>query len=532
MIETVQLLRPTGPALVPAAAAAPTLDRAWATARVALVDNSKPGAVPLLDGIADGLGIPAERRDVIAKQIAPGPMNDEELARVKQCRAAILAVGNCGGCTSWTTKDAVTVAVDLGIPSVLIVTTPFELIASQVATSLGHPGLPIVAVEHPVGLLPYEVVHERGFGAAARVRDALEAAATGPTTAAEAGDDELLAVRGDELDDVFMANGWSDGLPLVAPTPERVAAMLGRHRERADEVIGGVATGYGLATYRAVAVNAVLAGCRPAYFDVLVAAVRGVTDPAFNLHGIQATTHPAGPTVLVNGPVAERIGMNSGACVFGPGNRANATIGRALRLVLQNVGRSRPGETDRATFGHPGKYTQCIAENERDSPWEPFHVSRGFTSGTSAVTVLGTEAPQNMNDVASTTPEGLLKTIIGSMSSTGHNHHQYPRTQPFVIHSPEHAQLLAAAGFSRRAVQEYLFEHARVPIAAFSDEKVARFLARRRPAWFGQDNTSGVAALADDPDDILIAVAGGPGTHSVFLPSFGPTLGVTTPLDE
>jgi len=533
---TIEVYRPTGPASATERVTAKGLDRPWDELRFALVDNSKPGAIPLLDGIADTLGIADARRVTIAKQMAPKPLDDDERRVIQErCDVAVLAVGNCGSCCSWTCHDAVKVTADLGIPSVLVVTTPFERIGRQVATSLGYPDLPIVAVEHPVGLLPYDVVHARGAGAAAAVRDGLLRVAAGVAgdRVAGVGDDELLTVADDQaaVDALFLANWWSDGLPVVAPTRRRVSEMLGRHADRADEVVGTVATGYGSATYRAIAVNAVMAGCLPSYFDTLVAAVRAVVDPVFNLHGIQATTHPAGPMVMVNGPVVGEIGLNAGTNTFGPGYRANATIGRALRLVLQNVGGSIPGETDRATFGHPGKYTNCIAENEAESPWEPFHVSRGHAASASTVSVFGVEGPQNMNDAGSTTADGLLRTFVGCMTSVGANYHQYDRTEPFVIHSPEHAHTLAQAGHTRESLQKYYSENARVPLSAFSPEKVERFLARRRPAWFGPQNTTGYALVADHPEDFLIAVAGGPGTHSVLVPTFGPTKAVTVEID-
>ncbi|MGH3756886.1 UGSC family (seleno)protein [Actinophytocola sp.] len=544
MGDKISVYRPTGPARSAERVVASGLRRSWESTTVALVDNGKPGALALLTGIADELDIPAERRVMVPKQIASRPMNDDELRTIKEnCDAAILAVGNCGSCTSWTCHDAITVTSDFGIPAALIVTTPFIHIGQHVSRSLGYPDLPMVAVEHPVGDLPFEVIRARGAKSAIAVREALlgvadraaAPAATAPTDApAETGDAELLVVERDQaaIDELYQANNWSDGLPIVAPTEERITAMLGRHAARADEVVGTVATGYGVATLRAIAVNAVMAGCSPEYFDVVVAAVKGVVDPAFNLHALQATTHPVGPMILVNGPVAAKIGMNAGTNAMGQGNRANATIGRALRLVLITIGRCVPGVTDRATFGNPGKYTFCLAENESASPWEPFHVSRGLAAADSAVTVFGAEGTHNMNDPASVSSTGLLKTFVGCMCTPGSNHHQFPRTEPLVVLAPEHATLLAREGFTRASLQEYFFQNARIPLAAFSAERIERFLSRRRPVWFGPGNTTRVAALADSPSDFLIAVSGGPGTHSVFVPSFGGTAAVTVPVEQ
>lgn len=427
------------------------------------------------------------------------------------------------------------------IPVVLIVTVPFESIARKMADSLGLPDLALVVVEHPVGDLPFDVIHARGASNAQEVIGALmrKRPATTETMdlfkgACASDEGGLLYVEGSQeaIDGIYISNGWSDGLPIVAPTETRVTAMLGRHLTYADTSIGRIAPSYGTASVLSVAVNAVMAGCLPEYFDVVLAAVRASIQPAFNLDAIQATTHPVAAMILVNGPIAARIGMNAGTNALGQGNRANATIGRALRLCLQNIGGGIPGVTDRATLGHPGKYTYCLAENEAESPWEPFHVARGWDLSASTVTLFGVEGPHNMNDPGSVSATELLKTFIGCMCTPGSNHHQYPRTEPLVLLSPEHARLLARQGYTRDRLAGFLFEKARMPLDAFSTERVERWLSKRRPVWFGPENGTGRVALADAPSDFLIGVAGGPGTHSVFIPSFGNTKSVTIGLDE
>src|SRR6185503_7268933 len=194
----------------------------------------------------------------------------------------------------------------------------------------------------------------------------------------------------DDLDDLqafVLDRGWGDGLPVLPPTPERVARVLGGWSGARGRLVATLAPRFGGATVEAIAVNAALAGAGPEHLPAIVAAVEAVADPAFNLQGVLPTTHPCTPLVIVNGPAAARLGVNAGPNALGQGHRANAVIGRALRLVLQNVAGATPGHVDRATLGHPGKYSYCLAENEAASPWEPLSVERGFSREQSCVTV-------------------------------------------------------------------------------------------------------------------------------------------------
>ncbi len=182
--------------------------------------------------------------------------------------------------------------------------------------------------------------------------------------------------------ELFFERGVTDGLPVVPPTRSRVERMLEATRRPPDTLLGEMPPNYGRVTVEKVAINAVMAGCRPDYLPVALAAAECACEPAFNLHGVATSTHFSAPLIVVNGPVRTRIGINSGFGVFGPGYRANATIGRALRLLMINVGGARPGETSMSTFGHPGRYTYCIAEHEEASPWPPYHLERGLAPGT------------------------------------------------------------------------------------------------------------------------------------------------------
>jgi hypothetical protein len=316
--------------------------------------------------------------------------------------------------------------------------------------------------------------------------------------------------------------GWGDGLPVVPPTEERVAAMLGGLPP--ERSLGPVPPAQGEATLEKIAVNAVLAGCRPSYFPVVAAAVEAALDPVFNLQGVMATTHPCGVLVVVNGPAARELEIQSGSGAFGPGWRANATIGRAVRLALQNIGGARPGQLDRATQGSPAKYTWCFAESAEGHPWEPFHVWRGFAASDSTVTVCGAEGPHNVNDHASKTGAGVLTTAADTMSVMGGNH-LYARGEPMIVFGPEHAAILAEEKWSRLDVQRFLFESSQKPYGKY--RLGGAFGMIGLPRWVNTHDEGAGVPLAERPEDIFLLAAGGPGRHSAFVPTFGLTRAVT-----
>jgi hypothetical protein len=392
------------------------------------------------------------------------------------------------------------------------------------------PHLPVAVVPHPIGGLDPAVVRARADAIAATVLDALTRDPA-PPSGEPAAERAALVDAPDELDafQVWAADqGWSDGLPVLPPTRERVARVLaGRDGATA---VARLAPRDGAATLEAVAINAALAGAAPEHLPVIVAAVRAVAEPAFNLNAVQTTTHPCTPLVVVNGPVARRLGVAAGANALGNGHRANLVIGRALRLVLQNVGGARPGREDRATLGHPGKIAYCLAEHEAASPWPPLHVERGFAPDDSCVTVCGAEAPHNVNDHASTTGEALLAALAGTAATTGSNN-VYLGGEPLVLLGPEHAQTLAASGWSKDEVKRRLWERARVPLVAFSRENVVRF-AVIAPALFAEQPAGTTVGICYRPEDVMIVVAGGPGKHSAIVPTFGATRAVTVRVED
>lgn len=329
-----------------------------------------------------------------------------------------------------------------------------------------------------------------------------------------------VSLPADGIDEAFVARGWSDGLPVVAPTRARVDAMLGNCPRDALAELGTMPPRHGIVTPQILAVNAVMAGCLPAYFPVVLAAVEAMLEPAFNLFAVQATTHPCGPCVIVNGPIAAQLGINARYGAFGPGARANATIGRALRLILMNVGGARPGVLDRSTQGQPAKYGCCVAENEAESPWEPLHVARGFASSESAVTVTAAEGPHNINDHVSDDAAGILATVVGAMTDMGSNN-AYLYGQPAIAFGPEHAAILAAGGYTRAAIQEHVFAHARLPREQWQRGGMAGMF----PDRFANEEMKPVIKA---PDDLLVLVVGGFGRHSCWLPTFGDTTRAVT----
>ncbi|MBW1819245.1 MAG: thioredoxin, partial [Deltaproteobacteria bacterium] len=251
----------------------------------------------------------------------------------------------------------------------------------------------------------------------------------------------------DDVETCF-ARGWTDGLPVVPPTEVRVVRMLQGTDRAPDEVVGVIPPNQAPCTVEKVAVNAVMAGCKPEYMPVVLAAVEASLIDDFCLHGLLATTYFSGPVVIVNGPVAEAIGMNSGINALGQGNRANGTIGRALQLVVRNVGGGRPGEIDRSTLGNPGKYTFCFAEDEAGSPWESLSVERGFPKGASTVTLFAGDGVQAVFDQLSRTPESLARTYALCLRNVAHPKIPMAADAMLVV-SPEHGRVFSEAGWTK-----------------------------------------------------------------------------------
>ncbi len=320
--------------------------------------------------------------------------------------------------------------------------------------------------------------------------------------------------------DIWFERGVTDGLPVVAPTRERVDRMLGGTGRRPDGLVGLIPPNYGRATVEKIAVNAVMAGCRPEYLPVVLAVVEAAVDPIFNLHGLSGTTNAASPLIVLNGPVRHRLGVNCAAGVFGPGFRANATIGRALRLIMINLGGTRPGETSMSTMGHPGRYTYCIGEYEEVSPWEPLSVERGIPRGRSAVTLFSGEGPTMVNDHLSREPVQLVASLGWSAAGLW-NHKTFPLYgHTLWIIGPEHARTLGAAGWSKGDVKRTLFETVRRRVRDLAPGPDGAEVGRLQNLLEGRAPDELVPKFPSI-DEILVVVAGGTaGRFSAVVPGW------------
>ena len=326
-----------------------------------------------------------------------------------------------------------------------------------------------------------------------------------------------------EITRIFNEKRWSDGLPVIPPTEQRVETILRGTFRQPHDVIGLIPPSLAEATVEKLAINSVMAGCVPEHMPVLIAALEAMLEEKFNLYGVQATTHPCGPMLIINGPIRARLGINCRYGVFGPGTFANAVIGRAIRLVLINIGGAIPGEVDKATHGQPGKYSCVIGENEEESHWEPLSVERGFRSDQSTVTVVAAEAPHNVNDHYSISGLGVLTTVAGTLACQGNNNIMNQRGEPVIVLGPEHATTIAQDEFDKKSIKEFVFNNAKVSKKVFSQEhQTLRF------DQYPED----LLPVSREARDIMVIVAGGAGKHSMVVPTFGNTSSVTKLIKE
>lgn len=419
-----------------------------------------------------------------------------------------------------------------------MVTEAFVNLAKAQAEGLGHPNLRMIVIPHPFGGIPEEEIRTRARKSASNIFEALtqpleeeQSSVEAPSEKESASKELSVTVEeGNELGWELVELELTDGLPVTPPTPDRVERMLEYCDRGSDYVIGPIPPKWSSLSLETAAANAVMAGCKPEHFPVVIQAIEAMLDSRFNLYGIQATTHPVGPLLLLSGPIAQEVGIAGEAGCLGPGWLPNAVIGRAIRLILMNGGGARPGVLDKATMGQPGKFSACFAENEAESPWEPFRVDQGFDPDATTITVIGAEGPHNINDHGSSDAEGILRTVSGTMASTGSNS-LYWQGDTFVVLGPEHARTLAAEGLSKQDVQQELHRRARVPAASMSEGQL-----EHTRGWAGDGDPyvdeDGRVAVTRRAEEICIVVAGGPGKHSMWIPTFGITFSVTRPLTD
>lgn len=315
------------------------------------------------------------------------------------------------------------------------------------------------------------------------------------------------------LEDLHNRN-MTDGLPVIIPTPARVSKMVLASGQDADMVLGTMGPGNGMATLEKVAVAAVMAGCLPDYMPLVVGAVKAVIDPRFDLTEMQATTHCTAPLIIVNGPARHTCGpVSSSYGALGPGHRANASIGRALRLAMINIGGGRPGTSDMALLGHPGKFSYCLAENEEASPFPPMHVDLGFDLQDSVVTVIGAEAPHSVlfsGDGDDPNQYKLLLEVLAiGLANAATNNAILTSGMATIVLNPEHASVLHKAGLSRQDIASEIYQRCKMDGAE----------ANRLCAGFAR-KTLNVRQAFTGPEQLLILMSGGSGLYSMVMPSW------------
>ena len=320
-----------------------------------------------------------------------------------------------------------------------------------------------------------------------------------------------------QVGDLFYRRGWTDGLPIIAPTIGRVEDMLRYATQPAEAIIGALDPLQGVATVEKIAVNAVMAGCEPAYLPVVIAAVEAIVEPDFNLRGVQTTDENVAPLLVVSGPIVGQLNLNASYGALGPGWKANATIGRALRLIMNNIGGGWPGAVSFAGIGQPGRYTMCLAENAKENPWEPLHVEQGLDAAASAVTVRRAETALNVT--------GGLAEIASVMGSAASLFAIYHNGIVSVALAPAVAKQLASEGLSKADVKRRLWETGRLDTEMWRRSWLHKDLAEANqwPDWVIEAAESGSIPAVQSPDDITLFVAGGtiPIAQHVYFPSWG-----------
>ena len=318
--------------------------------------------------------------------------------------------------------------------------------------------------------------------------------------------------------DEMYERGWTDGLPVIPPREESVMEMVDSNHLQGDQIIAELAPDGAPATVEKIAINAVMAGCRNEYLPVLIAAVKAMAQPQYNQLWVQATTNAVAPFVVINGPIRKTLDINCGRGALGPGRRANATIGRAIRLIMLNIGGGKAGEVDKSELGQPGKYTFCLGEMEEESPWDPLHVDLGYKPDDSTISLIGVQG-----SVAFRTPflqpESILMMVAKTMATSWAGCYNNGTGQPVVIFSPGYAQLFHNAGWSKTRVKEWLYEQTKVPTALMPTEPTMS--RHRKPRVLEGDDRICICAK---PDDITIVVAGSSDPyHVTHLPNAGST---------
>lgn len=442
--------------------------------------------------------------------------------------AAVVGLANCGSCTAWSFHDAMSLSA-LGLPVVLVVTSEFTSLVRALSATRGVT-LPTVVIDRNPETVDQATALDLLDRAYQPIVDALvapaspaggdgaqagAAVAAGPARVLDYADEDAALAACHDYE-------WTDGLPVVLPTVSRVDAMLAALGD-AEAVVAAMPPSGFAVTNRALAANAVMAGCLPGHLPVLAALVRAVCAPQYNLNGIATTTGPSTPFAVVSGPAAASAGLNHGRGALGPGWRANASIGRALRLLIGNVGRARPGEVSKSIMGQPGRYTMCVAENEAGSPWEPLHVTLGLAAGDSAVTALG--ATGTMNVLTPRSDVSAMLTLLGdALAYLGNPNVVMGKGTVGVLITPGHARAMARAGLAKADVAAEIWARSSIPIERFPPSGYAE------PPYEFVLRDGRVYPVAG-PEHVYVIVVGGPEpTHATVVPSHPSCRPVTVPV--
>lgn len=441
-----------------------------------------------------------------------------------------------------------------GIPTVIFTADTFVHDARRTAASLGLPGLPLAVVPLPFTNQRPEAIHRMVDAALDQVLAGLTRPVEEGAGEARPAADERLAYEGPDLlaaweamNQDFLRRGWSDGFPLAPPTAAAVAAMLKGTRRAPGDQVAVLEPGFGLATVDKLAANAVMAGCRPEHLPLLIAATRALAEPKMYIRNKAMSTGPHAPLVLVNGPAGRAAGLNSGMCALGPGapSAPNTVLGRAVRLTMMNVGHTYVGVSDMDTIGSPLKYSLCCAENEAASPWEPYHVARGFAREASTVTVHFVYGMCELYDFQSTTPEALVEVYATAAANAAQvgtglwligrradpRYRTEEREHNTLLICPEHARVFQAAGWGRRQIQEALYRRARLPFRTLMLTKEPKAMAVAHPelGWLAEHPDLPLPVV-EDPSCFDIAVVGAAAGRGAYF--YGAGEPVTVPVED
>jgi hypothetical protein len=444
--------------------------------------------------------------------------------------------GDCGSCTSWLIHDMVEFE-KRGVPTVAITARGFENDARHSSDTFGMADLAFVVAESTFTSHSPEQIREMTDPLVDEIITALTGSMGrsgdgAPETKVVfrperelvfSGRDGVLALE--QMNEKFLEYGWGDGFPMYPSTRDRVDAMLAGTHRAPEDVVGIMEPGFGIATVEMIAANAALAGCKPNQLPVLIAAIECITDPKINLRGKAMSTGTQAPMIVVSGPIRDEIGLNYGCCALGPGapSRVNTAIGRALRLCMMNIGHTYPQLTDMDTMGSPTKYSMCIAENQERSPWEPYHVDKGYAPDESTVTVHFNYGYSEMHDFESHRPEDLVKVYAHAARNLGSvttgcwlvGHRSDPRAgteeleHDFMLICPEHAEVFGNAGWSRADLQQAMFDESRLPFSTLLRTKEAESFNSAHPelSWLWASPETMLPVL-ETPGCFEVAVLG------------------------